>query len=406
MTTIDVLYVTDQTALGGDTRAEYLTLRDMEDDEIVVHVACPVAGATSEAFRSAPGLRVQPVAMGADLGRSWSQRVRSGVQLLTGTISVARRARRLRPDVVMVGDRPRPIICGYIARSISGARLIYHPQYFYSSADVRRRFHRFIARRADAVVGHSRDSLDSYVEIGVPVERCVLLPNPVDVEQFTPGSGEAARRQLGVPEAALVVGTTSIMRLEKNHRLLIQAFAQLSARRPELHLLLAGDGPVRGELERLCADLGLDGRVTFSGFLPDTSVACRALDIFVMASDREPFGLVTIEAMACGRPVIGTRSGGTKEIIDEGVTGLLIEPGNVSDLIRSIERLCAAPDEREAMGAAGREAAVARFSSRRRGGRLADVVRHVRALGRPVPQGSVDQRSANEQARFMNSTSV
>jgi glycosyltransferase involved in cell wall biosynthesis len=120
------------------------------------------------------------------------------------------------------------------------------------------------------------------------------------------------------------------------------------------------------ELRQEAASLGLADRVGFTGIVSDSSSAMRALDVVVHAStDPEPFGLVIVEAMACGRPVVTSAAGGARELTQPGVNALVHEPGDVDGLARAIETLAAQPALRAQLGKAGRATAERSFTRRR-----------------------------------------
>ena len=150
-------------------------------------------------------------------------------------------------------------------------------------------------------------------------ERIVKIPGAVELERFRPAADRAAvRRALGLPEHRPLLLTVRNLERRMGLDLLLRAMARVKARVPEALLLLGGAGSLRGELEALGAALGLDGHVRFLGFIPDRTLPAfyQAADVFVLPTrELEGFGLVTVEALACGTPVLGTRVGATPEIL-------------------------------------------------------------------------------------------
>jgi glycosyltransferase involved in cell wall biosynthesis len=126
--------------------------------------------------------------------------------------------------------------------------------------------------------------------------------------------------------------------IKKGLDTLIKAFKRVNEYDPELQLYLAGDGPLRSELERLCLNLKLQDRVKFLGSKTRKEVRklLHGCILFVLASRYEPFGIAIIEALACKKAVIATKVGGIPEIIENGKTGLLVEPDNPADLANAI----------------------------------------------------------------------
>jgi glycosyltransferase involved in cell wall biosynthesis len=134
---------------------------------------------------------------------------------------------------------------------------------------------------------------------------------------------------------------------------------------PEVRGVLIGDGPERGALERLAAELGLEGRVEFLGWRADSqTIVAERFDALVVPSRAEPFGLVAVEAMLAGVPVVASRVGGLTEIIDDGVTGILVAPDDPVELAHAIERVIEPAVNRE-LGERGKASAHDRFSQDR-----------------------------------------
>lgn len=170
---------------------------------------------------------------------------------------------------------------------------------------------------------------------GVPHHRLYLCYNGVDTSVFHP---LRSKRPKSLADAGLVVGVAAGLRPEKGLDLLIRAFAAIAPAEHRLKLLVLGDGPLRDDLERLSVDLGVGEHVVFQPGAPDVEAWLRATDIFVLPSHSESFSNALLEAMATGCCVIGSRVGGTPELITDGETGLLFEPGNVDDLASQLRR--------------------------------------------------------------------
>jgi glycosyltransferase involved in cell wall biosynthesis len=164
----------------------------------------------------------------------------------------------------------------------------------------------------------------------------------------------------------LRVATVGRLHRSKGHDDLIRAVALLTQRSRAVRLTIMGDGPERAELQSLAAQLGLAESVQFTGSLAEDRVRANlaGADVFVGASHAEPLGVVYMEAMALGVPTIGTDAGGVPEIIEHGVSGLLVPPKNPEAIADALERLAAEPGLAERLGAAGRARIVERFDSR------------------------------------------
>lgn len=183
--------------------------------------------------------------------------------------------------------------------------------------------------RAQAYLAVSESARDCWARrAGLPPERVRVLHNCLDVEGFralAPEKSQAARERLGIPPGAPVVGTVTRLFEEKGTRTLIEAAPRVLERHPDLHLVVVGDGPLRGELEKLAATLGLAERVRFTGFLPDVAPVLGTYDAFALTSWFAEGGcpLPVLEAMAMGRPLVVTE---IVDILRDGEDALVIPP--------------------------------------------------------------------------------
>ncbi len=195
--------------------------------------------------------------------------------------------------------------------------------------------------------------------------QCVVVPNGLDLQAFVPlKDADAVRESLGLPAGARVIGTVGRLVPFKGHRHLLEAFARLRAREPDVHLVVVGDGPERAALERQARELGVAPAVRFTGHREDVPDLLAALDVFVLPSLAEHFGRVLLEAMAMERPVVATAAGGVPEVVEAGVTGLLVPPANAAALADAVLTLLADPAHGRALGRAGRRRVEARFDLR------------------------------------------
>lgn len=219
-------------------------------------------------------------------------------------------------------------------------------------------------------------------------DRVVTVPNGVDVDAFRPGPDAAGvRERLGIPAAAPVVAFVATLdraHYLKRPDLALAALARLADER--VRLLVVGGGEDAGALADHARAAGLAGRVHLAGVVAHDRLAdhLRAADVLVSTSDLESFGLVLIEAMACGLPVVSTDLPGTRAVVRDGHTGRLVAPGDADAIAAGIAAILAlAPAERAAMGAAGRADCEARFAWPRVVDRVEAVYRELTASARP-----------------------
>lgn len=200
-------------------------------------------------------------------------------------------------------------------------------------------------------------------------ERIHTIPFGIDLTQFQElPSRQQARDEIRLPQDAFIAGVIGRLDRGKGQEYLIRATALLRDKGEELHVLLLGAetlGEQQGyahELHKLTASLSVSDRVHFRGFQENVGLGYAAMNCFVLTSLSETYGMVTIEAMAAGLPVIGTDSAGTPDILRGGETGLLIPPRDPEALADSLEMLMLQPKTRARLGNAGREDAQTRFS--------------------------------------------
>lgn len=215
-------------------------------------------------------------------------------------------------------------------------------------------------RRANLVLAPSKDTANHAAAQQVRKERIRVLPWGLDPE-FEAMLGNAPQSKLpeGYPEGRVIltVGRWVANERYKGMDTLITALPRLLTRWPELHLLAVGDGDDRAWLEDLAEQNGVNRHVHFlSGLSVEQLMACySACEMFALPSRGEGFGLVYLEAMSCGKPVIGGSHGGAPEVIEDGVTGYLVPHGDAAQLATSIETLLADPAMAQKMGGRGRQ---------------------------------------------------
>jgi len=239
-------------------------------------------------------------------------------------------------------------------------------------------------RDADAFVAMSRVIRDEMLGAGIPGERIVLLPHGVDTERFRPATVEeklALRRELGLPEGVLAVYSGRLLR-GKGLETLLDAFTAITDRAVGLSLVLVGSGEgqalsIEDELRRRVAERGLGTRVAFAGRKERVEGTLRAADLFVFPSVFEALGIALVEAAACALPAVASRTGGIVDVVENGVSGRLVAPGDAEALSEALLGLSGDAALRSRMGKEARAIALARFDER-------DGVERYRALFREV----------------------
>jgi sugar transferase (PEP-CTERM/EpsH1 system associated) len=219
--------------------------------------------------------------------------------------------------------------------------------------------HRWMAMSRDIEAWLHRD-------VGVPESRVRQLYNGVDTERFSPAGAPAVDVPWADVAGTVTIGTVGRLDPVKNQAWLLGAFHRILERHPELgsrlRLIIAGDGPLRADLARSVRQLGIGNSVWLTGARGDVPELMRAMDVFVLPSRNEGISNTTLEAMACGRPVVAARVGGNPEIVQSGRTGILFESGDEGAFESALMTYLANPGMRMDHGRAGRDRAESEFS--------------------------------------------
>jgi glycosyltransferase involved in cell wall biosynthesis len=228
---------------------------------------------------------------------------------------------------------------------------------------------RTLARITDLVITISpRQRRDIVERFAIASDaKTVVVPLGLDLERLLalPSDAPNMRVMLGASADDLVVGYVGRMVPVKDLGTLVKAFALAHASVPELRLALAGDGPERAGLERLARELDVLDRLHFLGWVEDLPALYATIDMFALSSLNEGTPVAAIEAMSAARAVVSTRVGGVPDVVEAGVSGLLVPAQDVNSLAGALVQLAADPALRSRLGQAGREFARVRYSHTR-----------------------------------------
>ena len=312
---------------------------------------------------------------------------------------ILRRARRDRPDVLhthLVHADFHGLPAGRLARVPA-------------LVSTKHGFNAFRDRKAFATADRTVASLaDVHVAISAGLARYLAESEGFDAASFevVHYGIEAGREPLPLPGAPRLAIVGRLIPL-KGHDVLLRAVARARERLPGLTLEIAGDGELEPVLRATATRLGLDDAVTFLGRVAPVTPALERAEVVVVPSFGEGFGMVALEAMERGRPVIASDVGGLPEIVDDGRTGILVPPGDVEALARAIEELADDPARTAAMGRAGRARALEDFSQERCTERIAALYGPALAAGgeRRLRRRSSQARSSANAARSASTKS-
>ncbi len=228
----------------------------------------------------------------------------------------------------------------------------------------RHRAARWVARRQTSVVALSTATCRNLEAAGFAATRVRFIPNGVDTERFRPGSaGDAPwAPPPGWPAAGPIVVTVSRLVPAKGLDIMLRAWKLVADAAPGAHLVIVGDGPLRGECEATTRALGLASSVVLVGSRPDVPEILRNSHVYVSSSRTEGMSNALLEGLASGLPLVATRVGGADDTVEDGVNGLLVDDGDAAALASALREVLADDGKRRAMGAASRRMAVERFA--------------------------------------------
>jgi glycosyltransferase involved in cell wall biosynthesis len=340
---------------------------------------------TFRALRAVPDLELVSIDLGPELFRheGWDK-LRALMATVPAVASFARLARYVRRNhirIVYSSDRPRDALTCVLLARLTATKSVIHCHNGYGPWMSRAL--QWALRHADARIAVSDFVARSFIEHGYEPACTHVVHNAIDPTPWVPRRGrEGARRELELPTSAPVVVTVCRLFPSKGVEELIRAVAFVCCDHSDVRLVIVGrdltpDGSYQRCLADLVHDLDLDEHVVFTGQREDVPRLMAAADIFAMPSHAEPFGLVFAEAMAMELPVVALDAGGAPEVVDDGRTGLLSEPGDIDGLAQNLAKLLADGGLRAEMGSAGRERVLQLFTTERQARAVAHVFRLV-----------------------------
>ena len=322
----------------------------------------------------AAGVRtmIRPLPTAARLPGAGGRLIAKGVNFWRGMVAeplrLAALLRRERIDLVHLNNSIVRNHSWMVGAMLAGVPCVTHERGINERFPMRARL---LARRLKAVVCISAAVRDNFVARGLGGLRLVTIHNGLDPASMqVTRSVEDVRAELGVGLEQRLVGMIGNIKQWKGQGVVIRAIGLLRDEFPTLTCVLVGDSSpsdaaYRQEIDGLIDELGLRDRILITGYRTDVANYVAALDVQIHASVApEPFGRVLLEGMALSKPLVASGGGAVPEIVVDGQTGLLFEPGNPAALASALRSLLAEPARAEAMGRAGRERLEAEFSIR------------------------------------------
>jgi glycosyltransferase involved in cell wall biosynthesis len=302
--------------------------------------------------RAAEGLDLLPLATRSemDLNAAWR---------------LARMVRDLAPDIVHAHD-PHGVAAAALAlsfgltarraRLVASRRVDFHLK--------QNAFSRWKYRQVDCFVCASDLIRSILIADGIPPERAITVHEGIDIDHVLAAPPVSVHAEFWLPAHAPVVGNVAALVPHKGQRHLIDAAALVIRAIPDARFVILGEGELRPALERQIRHLGLEKHVLLAGFRPDVLSLLKTIDVFAMSSLTEGLGTSLLDAMACGRPIVATRTGGIPEVVTHE-TAILVPPRDHDAMATAIVELLRDEGRRHAMGEAGRRHVRAHFSAAR-----------------------------------------
>lgn len=303
--------------------------------------------------RAKEGLDLIPLAPRTemDLGAAWR---------------LSRVIKQLRPDIVHAHD-PHGVAMAALALSMS-TQLAKPPLIASRRVDFRLRgstLSRWKYRQVDCFICASAAIRTLLVSDGVPEARAVTVHEGIDLDRVAAAPPANLHEELWLPHDAPIVGNVAALAPHKGQRHLVEAAALVVRQLPDARFVIVGEGELRESLERHIKEHHLEKHVLLAGFRPDVLSIHKAFDVFVMSSVTEGLGTSLLDAMAAGKPIVATSTGGIPEVVVDDETGILVPPRDHQAMADAIVRLLNDAPLRQRMGQAGLKRVRQKFSAER-----------------------------------------
>lgn len=366
MSRYKVLHLHTLPVISGSGINTYLTMKGTPQDRFAVAMACAPGGKLNTIVREA-GITVHEV-------RHMVQPLRPFKDLLA-LLEIIRILRREKIDIVHTHNSKAGFL-GRLAGRLAGVPVVVHTVHgfaFHQSEPAWRRalfrsLERMAASWSDHTIFISQPMIDWARRERILREgRYAKIYSGIDLETFRGYSWEEVGRlrgDLGFHADDRVIGFVSKLWEGKGHEVALHAMARIVQEVPQAKLLLVGEGPLEKQLRGVSGRLGLRERVVFAGFRTRIAEVTSLCELCILPSFFEGMGRVLVEAGACGRPVVASRVGGIPDVVEDGITGFLVPPGDAASLAGAVLRLLRDRDLARRMGCAARDKINLQFDAR------------------------------------------
>ncbi len=220
----------------------------------------------------------------------------------------------------------------------------------------------YMERFSKLIIANSGATGELLGRKGVRAGKLRVVYNGIDCTRETPPDRKTLTEELGIEDGARIVGSVGRLTGTKNYRLFLRSARRIMEKNARAFFLIVGDGPERPALRALAREMGMEDRVIITGWREDVERYFGIMDVFVLSSLKEGFGLVILEAMKHSLPVVATRVGGVPEVVVDGKTGFLVPSGDEAGLADKVTELLADPLLCRRLGKSGRKRLEEKFS--------------------------------------------
>lgn len=275
-------------------------------------------------------------------------------------IRLRRVIKQFNPDVVHSHLVHANILARFTRMFVKMPLLICTAHNIHEGGRFRELLYRFTDPLCELTTNVSEKAVQRYIDERItPKNKIVFIPNGIDISQFEGNAEEERRRielELGISKESFIWFAAGRIVPEKDYSNMLTAFSKVTVQHPDSVLLIAGIGPEREMMDQLCKELGIQDQVHFLGIRHDIAQLMKAADAYLMSSKWEGMPIVLLEASASALPIVATDVGGNREVVQDGLTGLLVraeDSDELSDRMASMMSLDA--NDRQLMGQAGRQ---------------------------------------------------
>jgi len=366
-------------AIGGPVRGHLMILNRIDRRCFDAHAAVH-RGPLLPQFQAIPGVTLWTMEAGTKpsrLGAGWRSRLADAASvfaLIFAALRLAARCRKTGIQVIHTSDKKRSLLLTLLLHRLTGIPYLYHIRNNYIDYPA----NRMALANASIIIANSGEMRRDFIQwLGPSMERIRILYNGIDTEKFKPGLPSRVREELGADPDEVLIGISSRLAPDKGQDTFLRAAVRVVEHESKVRFVIIGDDSIFSDnlgympmLRQMVNKAGLAKCVKFLGFREDMPAIYNGIDILVNAAWREAFGLVVIEAMACGKVVVGTEAGGIPEIITHGRDGFLFPVSDDKALAEILLTLVRNQDLRRTIGEASRRNVLERFT----------IETHVKAL--------------------------